>query len=416
MKLRNLLIGLTCGIGLVASAQSEMSQDCKEARVIGGDAMSNKNFQEAVIYYRKAVKLCPLDSTIYMNLKYGYEQLLSATEDLNTKKLYTDSLLEIFDAYEEKIGKRADWSIWQAYYMTSIKSTNYPKIDELFKYGIDGLQEKANPSLISTYYYNLYILQYGEKDEKKKKVYSKRIVDEYLNLSKLLQANPGNERIQEYLTSIFDRVAKSCEDVLPVIADVIGMLPSDPAAKKEAVKNYMSILEKKDCVNSKQFEMLLDTLIALDPTVEAMIAKGNYMLAQKRNSDAMESYKKAKEMDNGTHADELNYRIAYMYFTQGNYKAAHNSALSAGGEFKSKGYEIASKSVAASANSCGDTSFERKANYWYAVELAERGGLSSSAYKSNAPSKDMIFDENKREGESIQLSCWGVSVKMIGFN
>lgn len=415
MKLGKYILGLTLAFGLPALAQDEMSKECKEARVIGGDAMSNKNFQEAVMYYAKAESLCPLDSSIYINLKYGYEQIVSQTEDANAKKLYTDTLISIFERFETKFGKRHEWAIWHAYYLTSIKSVDYKKIDELFKYAIDGLQEKANPSLISTYYYNLYILQYGEKDENLKKTYSKRIVDEYLSLSKLLAMTEGNERIQEYLTGIFDRVAKTCDDVLPVISDVLNMLPADAESKKEAVKNYMSILEKKDCVNTKQYEMLLDTLIKLDPTVDAMIAKGKYLLAQKRYGEAMESLKQAKDMDKGDKADELSYLIAYVYYSQGNHKSAHNAALNVGGEYRSKALDIAAKSVAATANSCGDTSFERKANYWYAVELAERGGLNASSYKANAPTKNDIFDENKTEGDSISLSCWGVSVKMIGF-
>jgi tetratricopeptide (TPR) repeat protein len=341
---------------------------------------------------------------------------MSSAEDPTAKKLFTDSLIGIFERYEEKFGRKPQMAIWHAYYLTSIKSVDYKKIDELFKFAIDGLKEEAESSLISTYYYNLYILQYGEKDEANKKLYSKRIVDEYLNLSKLLSAKEGNERIQEYLTGIFDRVAKSCDDVLPVIRDVLTMLPTDEAAKKEAVKNYMNILERKDCVNSKEYESLLNILIDLDPTVDAMIAKGNYLLAQKRMGEAMDSYKKAKDMDNGSKSDELNYRIAYLYYQQNNYKAAHNTALTVGGEFRSKAYDIAAKSVAATANNCGDTSFERKANYWYAVELAEKGGLNASSYKANCPTKNMIFDENQREGESIQLSCWGVSVKMIGYN
>jgi tetratricopeptide (TPR) repeat protein len=416
MKLGKYILGLTLAMSVSGFAQDDWSKECKEARVIGGDAMANRNYQEAVTFYKKAEQLCPLDSTIYMNLRYGYEQLLGATEDANAKKLFTDSIIGVFERYEKNFGRKPQWAIWHAYYMTSIKSTNYKKIDELFKFAIDGLKEEAEASLISTYYYNLYILQYSEKDEAKKKEYSKRIVDEYLNLSKLLSAKEGNERTQEYLTGIFDRVAKSCEDVTPVIADVLNMLPTEVSAKKEAVKNYMSILERKDCVNSKEYEKLLNILIDLDPTVDAMIAKGNYLLAQKRMSEAMDSYKKAKEMDNGSKSDELNYRIAYLHYQQNNYKAAHNTALTVGGEFRSKAYDIAAKSVAATANSCGDTSFERKANYWYAVELAEKGGLSTSSYKANCPTKNMIFDENQREGESIQLSCWGVSVKMIGYN
>src|SRR5690606_17853282 len=154
----------------------------------------------------------------------------------------------------------------------------------------------------------------------------------------------------------------------------------------------------------------------LDPTVYAMIAQGNFLMDQKRYGDAMGAYKEAQDMDSGERGDEIAYRMAYRYLQQGNYSAAHASALTAGEEYRSKALDIAAKSVAASANSCGDTSFERKANYWYAVELAERGGLSTASYKANAPTKNMIFDENRTEGESITLSCWGVSVKIIGYN
>jgi hypothetical protein len=65
-------------------------------------------------------------------------------------------------------------------------------------------------------------------------------------------------------------------------------------------------------------------------------------------------------------------------------------------------------------NECGVSTFERKANNYYAVELAEKSGNGRlvTAYKAQCPTSTDIFNEDKEVGESVSLDCWGKTYKI----
>jgi hypothetical protein len=414
MKTLKYILALTSVYAFGAVAQEE-SKECKEYKVIASDSKVMGDFQEAASYYWKIEKNCNADDKIYINLRYCYEMLLNKTTDETRKVGLRDTLIVIYGLQEQKYGKDATWSIWHAYYLTANKSTNYTKIDELFSYAIGQLQEKTDASFISTYYYNLMMMYNTEKVASKKEAYSKRIIDEYISLQKLLKKIEGSERVQEYVTAIFNGVAKTCDDVTPVLQKVLNSLPQEKEAKIEALRNYMTILENKGCSNTKLYADYSDTLLVLQPSASAYMAKGIAAADKKQYNVAIELFRKAMSYDDAD-KDELNYRIAFAQYGLNQYKVAYNTAMTVGGEYKSKALSLAASCVAALANSCGDTTFERKANYWYAVELAERAGVSSASYRANCPTSQDIFNENKERGGSIYLSCWGVTVKMNPYN
>jgi tetratricopeptide (TPR) repeat protein len=414
MKTVKFVIALASIYAFGAFAQEE-SKECKEFKMIASDSKMMGDFQEAAIYYWKIEKNCQADDNIYVNLRYCYEMMLNNSTDETRKAGLRDTLITIYGLQEAKFGKDPSWSLWHAYYLTANKSTDFVKIDNLFSYAIEQLQEKTGASFISTYYYNIMMMYNTEKDAAKKEAHQKRIIDEYISLQKLLKKVEGSERVQEYLTSIFNGVAKTCDDVTPVLQKVLNMLPQDKDAKVEALKSYMSILESKGCTNTKLYGDFSDTLLILQPSAAAYMSKGIAAADKKQYSVALEMFKKAMTFDDAD-KDELNYRIAHVQYAQGQHKVAYSTAMSVGGEYRSKAIGLAASCVAASANSCGDTTFERKANYWYAVELAERAGVSTSAYKANCPTSQDIFNENKERGGSIFLPCWNVNVKMNPFN
>jgi tetratricopeptide (TPR) repeat protein len=414
MKTLKYILALASVYAFGVFAQEE-TKECKEFKMIASDSKMMGDFQEAAIYYWKIEKNCQADENIYVNLRYCYEMMLNNTTDETRKAGLRDTLITIYGLQEAKFGKDPNWSLWHAYYLTANKSTNYVKIDELFFYSIEQLQEKTGASFISTYYYNIMMMYNAEKDAAKKEAYAKRIIDEYISLQKLLKKIEGSERVQEYITSIFNGVAKTCDDVTPVLQKVLNMLPQDKEAKIEALKNYMSILENKGCANTKLYNDFSDTLLIVAPSAAAYVAKGVSLVEKKKYSEAMEAFRKALTYDDAD-KDEINYRIAHAQFSQGQHKAAYNTAMTVGGEYRSRALALAASCVAALANSCGDTTFERKANYWHAVELAERAGVSSAAYKANCPTSQDIFNENKERGGSLFLPCWNVNVKMTPFN
>ena len=78
---------------------------------------------------------------------------------------------------------------------------------------------------------------------------------------------------------------------------------------------------------------------------------------------------------------------------------------------------------ASSANSCGDTNFNKRAVFWLAAIEAEKAGRvdptlksaaaqSATSYRAKAPQKSEIFSEGNA-GQTINIGCWiGASVKV----
>ena len=98
----------------------------------------------------------------------------------------------------------------------------------------------------------------------------------------------------------------------------------------------------------------------------------------------------------------------------GSYKSAVNVAKSVNGEYAGKALKLIGDAIAKTANSCGDTSFERKANFWLANDYYKKAAaagesVSTSQYLSNAPTGEEIFDQGLSKGNSFTLTCWGES-------
>ena len=64
---------------------------------------------------------------------------------------------------------------------------------------------------------------------------------------------------------------------------------------------------------------------------------------------------------------------------------------------------------ASSANSCGDTTFNKQAVFWLAAQEASKAGSAGAkyaeSYNAKAPSKSQIFNEGN-QGQTIKIGCW----------
>jgi tetratricopeptide (TPR) repeat protein len=186
-------------------------------------------------------------------------------------------------------------------------------------------------------------------------------------------------------------------------------LPSDKEAKKGMVKNFMALIEKQECTDSKEYAMLVDTIIAIDPSVDAVLAKAKLLLVQGKTSEAIKAFEKALGMSkDAEQKSDIELKIASAYYHARSYQSAHNAGVNVSGKNAGKGYEIAAKSVNTLMNDCGVSTFDRKANNYYAVELAKKSGNSSlvEAYKQQCPTSTDLFNEDKEAGEKVTLDCW----------
>jgi hypothetical protein len=151
-------------------------------------------------------------------------------------------------------------------------------------------------------------------------------------------------------------------------------------------------------------------LISIDPSIDAVLAKAKLLRAKKRYSESIATLKNAKTMTTDAEKkEEIEFMIAEIQFSSGSYNAAYTTALSVSGKNRSDAVRLAASCVAKTANSCGTSTLERKANYLYAAQLADRAGDGSGAskYRAAGPSDGDWFDAGVT---SVTLSCWGITV------
>jgi|SRR5690554_180058 len=415
MKIERILLAalFVISFGGLTFAQGDGQPDeCTRFKAIAGNAYQAQEFEKVTHYYVKALNECDkLELKFYNPFIYAVQKSYgNAKADTVAGPAYLDTLIMVYEAGQKAHGIQIDWQTYLGYYyLIQGESGGMKKADEALKLGVHHSAEKISPSFLQQYYANLYNLWVQEQDETLKNEYKKRIISEYFKLSEY--ANKGNmgPEIINFLSSIIDNAVTDCASILPEINDFIQELPQEVEAKKSTVKNFMALIESKDCTKSKEYAMLVDTIIAIDPSVDAVLAKAKLQISQGSTSAAIATFREALSMATDAEGkSDIELQIANAYFRSGSYQAAHNAGIAVSGKNSAKGYEIAARSVNAMMNDCGVSTFDRKANNYYAVELAEKSGNSAliSSYKSQCPTSSDIFNEDKSVGETVTLSCW----------
>lgn len=416
MKLGKLLFGAVVGtftlisINSFAQEETEQEKECLRMRFLAGEELKIQNYAGATKFYVRGEAICGgYDKANYDRMIGTIRNTISSETDKVKKTAYIDTLLTFYTKTEEKgFYDKVNDNIRATYIIQSSKPDRV-KADELYTRGIAVSGTSTSETHISLFYYNLYTM-YAEAPADKKGEFKKRLIAEYFNLSKIVAEAKMSVKTQENLTTYFNNVVRSCEDILPELKDFMATLPQDLTMKKNTVNNFISLLESKSCTDSKEYEMLIDTLIAIDPSIDAVLAKAKLLRAKKRNTEAIATLKEAKTMtSDADKKEEIEYMIVEIQFGSGSYNAAYSTAMGISGKYRSDALKMAAACVAKLANSCGSSTLERKANYLYAAQLSERAGDSSAAskYRAAGPADGEWFDAGVN---SVSLSCWGVTV------
>ena len=408
------------GLGLVAvfmvlfafgQQDSLQDRECKRMQLFVGQELKVKDYARATMYYLKGETICNnYDAKKYKNMIQTMRNTVATEKDKVNKKLYIDTLIAAYDRAEQKgFFNVAEASIRGLYILQS-SVPNREKADSLFTVAF-AANNTFKDAQLSYYYYNLYTMYTKAKDDLKQ-VYKKRIISDYFRLSRKIENEGFKARTQESMTNYFNNVVRTCEDILPDLNGFMSDLPQDKAKKKKAVNNFLNLLKDKQCTESDEYAMLIDTIISIDNTVDAVLAKADLLKVKKKYKASLEVLRTALEMaDNDTLKGDIKLGILEIQYTNlSSYKSAYNTAMSINGSNRSKALMVASNCVAKLANTCGSSTFDRKCNYYYAAQLATKAGESNLAakYRESCPTSDEIFSNNSPA--QVTLSCWGVTV------
>lgn len=418
MKLKAILFGtFVTATAVYSNAQGESPQEleCKRMRLFAGEELKIKNFAGATSFYIKAEKICDgFDKANYERMIQTIRNTISTETDKTRKAAYIDTLVDGYDRVEKAGHFDKSNSAVRATFILQSSSLNRKKADDLY---VQSTQSGSvfNEAQVSLYYYNIYTMYIDVKTAvEDKAILKKRLISEYFTLSKLITDAKMTVKSQENLTTYFNNVVRNCDDILPDLAGFMSVLPQEVEAKKKAVNNFMTLLKDKGCTGSKEYEMLVDTIIKIDNSIDAVMAKAQLQKAKKQYTSAISTLNQAKGMStDAVQKEDIEFMILEIqYHDLDSYNTAYRTAMGITGSNKNKSLLIAANCVSKTANSCGASTFDRKCNYLYAAELAQRGGDGGAAsrFRSNGPSESDKFENNNPT--SVSLSCWGVSVSL----
>ncbi len=400
-----------------ASNDSIKERECLRMRYLAGQELKIKNYKAAASYYLKGEKICGnYDAKQYGRLVGTLRNSINQSKEKAEKKAYTDTLLGVYSRMDSLglYNKKDD--LLRASYILQSSNVDRELADQLFRRGVETQGTATPEGYVSYFYYNTY-MRFHEAPQEKKSSIKEQLIEDYFNLSKLISQAKMSAKTQEAINKYFNAVVKTCDDIVPELNDYMNNLPEDPEVRKEAVLNFIQILEDKNCIKAPEYGKLIDTYVSIDPnSIDAQLMKSKYLTATGKYSSAIQSLKKAKELaTTEEEKQKITYQIAYNQFKAHQYGNAYRTAMSIKGDLRGDALVLAARSVAGNANNCGVSTFERGCNYLYAVQLLEQArqlgksvGGDIAKYRKRVPSKDDCFQNGNPA--SVELSCYGVTV------
>ncbi|MCB4808961.1 hypothetical protein LG651_11930 [Tamlana sp. 62-3] len=233
------------------------------------------------------------------------------------------------------------------------------------------------------------------------------------------------KRYYESYLKAYDQVSGSIDSKLGDRANCDNLIPlyeKDFEANKGNalwLQRAAGKMSEKDCTDDPLFFKLVNAYHELSPSANSAYYLGILKDKDGDANGAIAFYKQAIDLETDDFKKaKLNKRIGLKLKGKGRYGQARSffrQALKLNPSDGSPYLSIAAM-YAASANSCGENPFDKRAVYWLAANEAQRAAnvdptmksraaQSVANYKAKAPSKSEIFSSG-RSGETIKIGCW----------
>ncbi|MFD0964343.1 tetratricopeptide repeat protein [Pseudofulvibacter geojedonensis] len=443
----NLFLALFC---LAFAVSAQQNEECMEKLSIFTEAAKVKNYDAAMEPWMFVRKTCPkLNNAIYV---YG-EKILKNKIKKSTGADKTAAIKDLMSLYKESmanmpkkfpVGKtkaKMGQLMFDEGFGTPIEQFNV--FDEAYEKDAKTFQ---NPKSLYTY----FKLAVGLYDNKTKDfqylidMYTKvtdKVEDERKNFSSkkdalLVKEEAGTitkketRKLNSYssFVSAYDQISGGIDKEIGTRAECDNLVPlfekNYEANKTNStwLRNAASRLAGKDCSDAPIFAKLVASFHELEPSAKSALYLGILNQKKGKTADADKYYNEAADLstDNYDKAKIYYSRLAVMYSkkgAKGKARAYANKAL-AKSPSMGRAYTLIAKMYASSANSCGSTTFEKRAVYWLAANTADKAGrvdasLKSYAsklaanYRAKAPSKQDIFTNSKyKPGDKVTFGCW----------
>ena len=222
-----------------------------------------------------------------------------------------------------------------------------------------------------------------------------------------------NKGVKSNLDNLFQPYA-SCDDLIKVFTAKMAETPDDVVL----LKRITTILDKKDCTDSKLFLDAAVKLNELEPSPEASYSLGIKFFKDKKWSDAATFFDQATKTENNDRKYRAYRNLGMCYQNMGNLSRARDIFRRAAQVDPTNGepYLLIGMLYAESAKQFSGE-IESKAVFWAAVDkcnkakavdpsCSEKANGLIRAYTAAFPSMETIFFNDYNEGQSFQVGGW----------
>ena len=435
---------------------AQQDEECMNNLTIFTDFYKSKRYDEAYEPWMKVRNKCPkFNRAIYA---YGEKILMHKIENSSGSErvAYIRDLEELWSKALEyfpsnyNIGEvLSDQVILEYDYKKDLGATDkqiYDIADKAYK---QDLAHFTNPKALYIYFSAIVDL-YDAKQVPIQNVFDKyddvseKIESEIQNytqeLNKLVEKEENGQKLsskeekyknqyESYLEA-YDKIAGSVDGKLGILANCENLIPlyrkDFENLKNDAVwlKRAVSRMYAKECTDDPLYVDLVKAYDAVAPSADTKYFVATVLLKQEKEREAENYMKQAFDLETDAYKKgKLAERIASSLKSKGQYAQARNYYRESLKLNPSNGrpYLAIAAMYAASANSCGDDAFNKRAVFWLAAEEAKKaarvdGNLRSASaqsvanYEAKAPTRAEIFTKGN-QGQTISIGCWiGASV------
>ena len=432
------------------------SENCVSKTSIFHEYVKAKNYDAAYEPWLAVRNECPnYTLAIYVDGEKILGDKIEKSQGAD-KAAFINDLLKLWEQrgeyFPEKTskGEYAAQSCQLKYDNKAILNMNNLELYECFDWAYKADKETfTNPQSLYTYF-SLMVDLYDEGKKPAEDLFDKyddvveKVENEVKNYSEKLNAliekaeagteltnreNSYKTYFESYLTN-YDLISSGIDQKLGERANCENLIPlyqkNYEANKTNAVwlKRAVSKMYYKECTEDPLYEKLVKSYDETAPSADTKYFVGTVLFKNGKENEAIGYFKQSYDLetDNFKKANLAN-RIGLILKTKGRYGEARGYFRNSLSLNPSNGrpYLSIAAMYAASANSCGDTNFNKRAVYWLAAQEASKAGRvdptqkrnsdqSAASYEAKAPTKAEIFSSNM-SGKTISIGCWiGASV------
>ena len=367
------------------------------------------------------------------------------------KVAFINDLMKLWDErgmYFASKTPKGEYAAKACQLMFDYKGELNKNVSELYKCFDDAyeLDKKTftNPKSLYTYF-SLMVDLFDSKQRSAQDLFNKyddvveKVDGEVKNYTEKLNVLIAKEDAGTDLTSKEKRYKKSYDSYLNAYDKISGSIDSklgDRANCANLIPLYTKDFEEfkadavwlqraagrmseKECTDDPLFFKLVNAYHELSPSANSAYYLGLLKDKEGKSNEAIGFYEQAIDLQSDNYEKaKLLYKIASKLKTKRSYGKARNyyrKALAANPSM-GKAHLAIAQMYAASANNCGETTFNKRAVFWLAADEARRAGRvdptlkkasgqTVANYMSKAPQKADIFSEGNA-GQTIRIGCW----------